>query len=90
MSRRKKDKNDQDNEEEEDYLKLVAESSFATLFPKYREKYMKECWPLLSNHFITSHVSMIGLYFIVFNLMFVLGHQSTVGHHGGVRYSDDD
>lgn len=42
---------------------LIVESSFATLFPKYREQYLKQVWPLvqkaLSDHFVKAELDLI-------------------------------
>ncbi|XP_064198467.1 KRR1 small subunit processome component homolog isoform X1 [Anguilla rostrata] len=38
---------------------LLEESSFATLFPKYREAYLKECWPLVQKSLGDLHINAI-------------------------------
>lgn len=43
--------------------RLLEESCFATLFPKYREQYLRECWPLvqktLNEHGIKAELDVV-------------------------------
>lgn len=54
---------------------LLCESSFATLFPRYREKYIRECWPLVKNS-LSEYVRInyvIYLFKIKVHIFIVLG-----------------
>lgn len=42
--------------EEDNPHRLLEESSFATMFPKYREQYLKEHWPLVQKALAEHHI----------------------------------
>ncbi|CAL8103707.1 unnamed protein product [Calicophoron daubneyi] len=42
--------------EDNPYGRLFAPSSYGTLFPKYREKYIKEIWPTLKKVLLEHHI----------------------------------
>ena len=56
---------------------LLCESAFATLFPKYREKYLQECWPLVKNA-LNEHVNRKKMYLIDNLILKFPGNQSRI------------
>ncbi|VDP93837.1 unnamed protein product [Echinostoma caproni] len=63
--------------EDNPYGRLFAASSYATLFPKYREKYIKEIWPALRK-VLLEHVS----------IFFMITSFSSVYHNKLVNLTD--
>ena len=51
--------------EEDNPHGLIEESTFATLFPKYRETYLREVWPLVKEK-LSEHVCLYIPYCVIF------------------------